>query len=111
MGELKIVEESPITLTELQDKLKKIEKRDGELSFRGNKTKEYLGTFVTTKPKEIQELRKKLEELNVPRLKDRHITKIIDIMPEDLDSMKILLSGEAITIKEDDMKKIIAALK
>ncbi len=111
MGELKIIEEKPITLTELKTKIAKIEKRDEELPFRANKTKEYINSFKTLSNKEIKELRGKIEELNIPRLKDRQITKILDIMPEDLDSMKILLSGESITVKEEDMKKIIAAIK
>lgn len=110
MAEFNIVSEKPITLTELKDKISKIEKRDKELSFRGNRAKEYLGSFVDKKPKEVEELKKKIAELNIPRLKDRHIVKIVDIHPVDLDSLKMLLSGETITVKEEDLKKILSIL-
>jgi len=105
MTDLKIQSENPITMSEVADRIKKIEKRDKELSFRGNKTKEYLEHF--TEAEKASKLRKKLEALELSRLKDRHIVKIIDIMPEDIDSLKMMLSNEAITLKEDDLKKIL----
>ncbi|MEA3378736.1 MAG: hypothetical protein U9Q69_03785 [Nanoarchaeota archaeon] len=110
MGRFKIIEEKPITLNELKNKLNKIEKRDEELSFRGNKAKEYVSSFIKTKNKDDDSLKKKIEELNIPRLKSRQIIKIIDIHPKDLDSLKILLSGETITVKEEDLKKILTLL-
>lgn len=110
MPDLKVLNERALTLSELKDKLETIEKRDKELSFRANKTKEYLNSFSTKKFKEMEALKKKIEELNVPRLKDRHIAKIIDIAPKDYDSIKLLLSGEAITVKEEDLKKILSLL-
>jgi len=106
MGELKILEETPITLTEVKERLTLIEK-EKTLSFRGEKTKEYLASFTKLSPKESQELAKKVQELDIPRLKDRHITKIIDVLPIDIDSIKILLSGETITIKDEDLKRIL----
>ncbi|MBU2589969.1 MAG: hypothetical protein KKA65_00550 [Nanoarchaeota archaeon] len=108
MAEFKIESEKPITMSEVADRLSKVEKRDKELSFRANKTKEYLAHFVT-KEKESK-LRKKLENLNLARLKDRQIVKIIDLKPEDMDSLKIILSNEAITLKEEDLKKILDAI-
>ncbi len=110
MADMKVLEERPLTLTELRDKLEIIEKRDKDLSFRANKTKEYLNSFSTKKHKEVESLKKKIEELNVPRLKERHIAKIIDISPKDMDSLKLLLSGEAITVKDEDLKKILSLL-
>lgn len=110
MSDLKILNEKPLTLTDLKERLEIIEKRDKELSFRANKTKEYLNNFSHKKLKEVESLKKKIEDLNVPRLKDRHIAKIIDIAPKDTDSLKLLLSGEAITVKEEDIKKIVSLL-
>lgn len=111
MGNFKIINEKPVTMAELKNKLKEIEKRKKELSFRANKTKEYINSFDIQKTKETQALAKKIEELNIPRLKERHIVKIIDIMPKDLDSLKTVLSGETITVKEDDLKKILEVVK
>ena len=106
MGELTIIEEKPVTNTQVKEKLVLLEK-EKPLSFRGEKTKEYLSTFVKLSPKETEEFVKKIQDLNIPRLKDRHITKIIDVLPQDWDSIRILVSGEPITIKEEDMKRIL----
>jgi len=109
MSELTIVSETPLTLAEVREKIIAIEKSGKELSFRANKTKDYIANFVT-KEKNVKELKKKLTELNIPRLKDRHIVKIIDIYPQDPDSVKAILSGEAITLKDDDIQKILELL-
>lgn len=110
MSEIKIINEKPLTMVELKERLDIIEKRDKDLSFRANKTKDYVNSFSVKKIKELESLRKKIEELDVPRLKDRHIAKIIDIAPKDMDSLKLLLSGEAITVKDEDLKKILSLL-
>ena len=93
-------------LAQLKEKLEAIEK-DGKLSFRGEKTKAYLDGFTVLSAKEAEKLHKEIATLNIPRLKDRHITKVVDVMPADLDSMKTLFSGDNITISDDDMKKIL----
>lgn len=110
MSEITILSEKPLTLSELKEKLAKIEKRDKELSFRANKTKEYLANF-TVKEKGISALKKKIEELNISRIKERHIVKLIDVMPKDIDSLKMILSGESLTLKEEDYQKLLEALQ
>lgn len=110
MSEITIISEKPLTMSELKERLAKIEKRDKELTFRANKTKEYLNNF-TIKEKGISALKKKIEELNISRIKERHIAKLIDIMPKDLDSLKMILSGESLTLKEEDHQKLLEALQ
>ena len=106
MAEFTVLEENPIALTDLKTELDKIEK-EGTLSFRGEKTKQYLDMFAQTDKKDLKKIREEIINLNIPRLKERHITKILDIMPTDLDSIKMLLSGETLTINDDDLRKII----
>ena len=69
----KIVNETPITMVEIKEELMKIKKRDNELNFRAQKTEEFLNLFVKLKPDKEKEIRKKIEELEVPRLKPEHI--------------------------------------
>lgn len=108
MAEFNIVEEKPLAMAEVAEKLAEVEKRDKELSFRANKTKEYLSHFVSKK--KVNDIKKKMQGLDIMRLKDRTIIKIIDLMPKDMDSLKVILTGENITLKEDDLKKILEAL-
>lgn len=112
MAEIKIINEIPLTLAEMKEHLANIEKRDKELNFRTNKTKEYLDIFTKLNKKQADELKQKIIALNIPRLKDRHIVKILDILPEeDLDSLKILFTGENITIKQEDLQRIFDIVK
>ncbi len=106
-----IISEKPITLTELKQDIDKIKKRDKELNFRVGKTEEYLSHFITLNKAKEDEIIKKLEKLNVPRLKDVHITKIVDILPKTVDELKIILQGYLTTVNNDNMKKIVDVVK
>ncbi len=106
MVEFEVMKEAPVTLVELKDKLGALEK-EGKLSFRGEKTKAYLDSFVSTDLKEIQEVAEKIKALDIPRFKQRHVVKVLDVMPTDIDSLRMLFSNETITIKEEDLKKIL----
>jgi len=103
---LKVLSETPISMVSLKVELKKIKERDGELNFRANKTQEYLDMFVTLTPEQAKEIREKIVELNVPRLKEEHIVKITDLMPSTVEELKSILSGYTITVNNDNMKKI-----
>jgi DNA-directed RNA polymerase subunit F len=102
-----IISESPISVTELKEELVRVKARDGELNFRASKTEEYLNLVVKLTDKETKELYKKIEELNIPRMKPEHIVKIIDLMPKTVDDIKLFLQGDPITVTQENMKKII----
>ena len=103
--------ESPISMYEMKEELGKIKKRDGELSIRSQKVEEYINHFVKITPEQGSKLTKKLEDLNIPRLKDIHIAKIIDILPSTLEELRAVLQGYTITVSQDNMKKIVEAVK
>lgn len=111
MSNLEVVEQTALTMVDVHEELIKIEKRTKELAPRAEKTKEYLNKFVNMKKKESDELRKKLEDLNIARLKDKHIAKIIDIQPKDMDSLKSLFSGETISFKQEELQKVLECIK
>ena len=108
---LKILSTTSMNMVELRNTLERIKERDKELNFRANKTKEYLDQFVTLSSKETEELKNKLIKLGVPRLKEEHINKIIDILPLSIDSLKVLLQSYTITVNQDNMKKIADSIK
>ncbi len=108
MAEIEVMQETPLTMKELMEKLNDVKKRDKELGFRAKKTLDYLASFVEKKQKE--DLKKALVELGIPRLKEKHIVKITDINPGDIDSLKALLVGENLTLKQEDLKRILECL-
>lgn len=106
-----ILEEKPITMAEMKEELEKIRKRDEELNFRATKTEEYLQQFDIQPVKKIEELKKKIEGLKIPRLKEEQIIKIIDLMPGSLEEMKTIMQSYTITINQENMKKIVAKIE
>lgn len=102
----KILNEEPMSIAEVKDALVKIKKRDGELTFRGNKTEEYVNQFSALDTKKAAELTEKIIKLNIPRLKNLHIKKIVDIMPIKENDVKVVLQDYAVTVKAEHVKKI-----
>jgi DNA-directed RNA polymerase subunit F len=100
-----ILEEHPITMAELKVELAKVAKEGDELNFRSQRTIEYLNEFVTEK--KLVELKEKLVKLDIPRLKEEHICKIVDLLPESPEDLKSILQGYTITVTNDNLKKIV----
>ena len=111
MADAKIIEEKPLPLIEIKEVLEEIEKRDGELNFRSNKVKEYLDVFAQKDLKKTKDLIKKIKDLNIPRLKETQIVKIIDIGPKDLDSLRTVLISEDTPVRQEDLSRILEVLK
>ena len=105
MADMQIISETPINTYKLKKELEMIKKRDNELNFRANKTEEYLNQIATLKNSD--ELFDKIIKLNLPRLKEQQIHKIIDVAPTTVNDLKIVLQGFTITINNEPMKKIV----
>lgn len=106
-----ILGETAMTMAEVQEHLKLIKKRDGELNFRANKTEENLNAIVEIKYIDAIKLKKELTELEIPRLKDVHMSKIVDILPKTVDELKMVLQGYTITVNNDNLKKILEVVQ
>ncbi len=110
MVDMNVVEQKPMTMVELKDKLEALKKDGKELNFRAEKVHVYLQEFATIDNKKAKETYEKLSALGISRLKEKNIVKIIDVMPEDPESLKMLFAGEAISLKQDEIKQILDAL-
>lgn len=99
-------------MLEVKSALAKIKKRDQDLSFRGNKTDEYINAFATITKKKSEEIYSAIEALNVPRLKDAHIKKLIDILPRSQEDVKyVLQSFQTLTVSQENTRKIAKVIK
>ena len=112
MSSIEILNENTLNLAELKDKLDSVKKRDENFNVRSMKTYDYINKFLKkTDDKKIEDIKKKLSAVDIGRLKERHIIKLIDIMPADLESLKLILTGEEVTLKLEDLTKIIEVIK
>ena len=105
---LEILSETPVDIYQLKEELGKIKQRDKELNFRAAKTEEHLEHLDT--PKNTELLFDKISKLNIPRLKDQHIHKIIGIMPATIRDLKVVMQGYTISLNNENLKKIVDAI-
>jgi DNA-directed RNA polymerase subunit F len=71
--------------------------------------KSFIKKFSAIDEKQAKALRENLESLDLIKLNEKHITKIIDVLPEDKESLNSLL-GDA-NLDEDEINKIIDKIK
>ena len=105
-----ILQKEPLSVSQVKEELGRIQKRDEELTFRGGKTLEHVNEAITISAKKAIELQEKLLTLDIPRLKDIHVVKLIDTFPESADQAKVILSGFNLTITKENLKQIIDLL-
>ncbi len=106
-----ILEETSLNMITVRKNLEKIKKRDSELNFRAQKTEEYLQQVTKLTNKDHEALLKELEALNIPRFKDGHFNKIIDLLPKTPELVKLLFQGQTISISDDNAKRIAAVVE
>jgi len=111
MSKPEILEKTSMNMAELKHQLSTIHKRDEELSFRGGRTMEYLQDSVFLNNKQAKELSGKLTKLEIARLKEEFVNKIIDVIPQTVDELKVLLQGYTITLTKEDMDKVMKTVK
>ena len=105
------VEEKSLSLVDAKAILAKIEKRDEEMNYLSNKAKEYLDNFVTLSVKKKEELQKNLADLNLTRLKEDHIMKIIDFLPKTIEDLKTVLQAYPLSMPKKDQEAIVKVVK
>jgi len=110
MGEIELLQEKPLSMVEVNEILQKVKKRDTELNKKSLKVEGYINKFNKITLKQREGIIDKLNKLEISRLNNKTISKIIDINPEDIDSLKIILSGENLTLKQEDLKKVLECL-
>lgn len=110
MSQPHILEEETITAADLKSGLKAIQERDEELSFRAGKTVDHLNHIDVVDVNKKDELVAVLEELGVPRLKLQHMHKIIDVAPQSIKELNVILSGYTLTVNKEYQQKIMDVL-
>lgn len=108
---VEIIEKQPMSIPLVKEALKKIEKRDEELNFRANRAMEYVNETASLSPTKAKELIKKIEGLDLPRLKPEHIHKIVDVLPRSDKQLKVVLQGYTLTVSLENQKKIMKVLE
>ncbi|MFH0961858.1 MAG: RNA polymerase Rpb4 family protein [archaeon] len=108
-GQEGLPEGKPVTLAVVKAILSKREK-EGELHYEQKLALEYSKKFSRVDEKEAQEIIDALAKLEIPRFKERHAVKLIDVLPEDRTGVKAIFSKESISPNNEQTDAILKVL-
>jgi DNA-directed RNA polymerase subunit F len=110
MSKPEMLEKQAMNIVQVKAALEKIKDSEPELNFRAAKTFEYAEDFAKISAKDASDLYDALKALEIPRLKDTHLNKLIDIMPTSEKQVKIILSAMNMTPTAEQTKKLADTL-
>ncbi|WP_455645693.1 RNA polymerase Rpb4 family protein [Methanosphaera sp.] len=108
----KVIDTKPITISEAREILmKKVEEKadennevDGhQFTYEQNLTIDYVNKFALLDAEDAQELRGKLEEYLSPI----QAVKVVDLMPEDLDDLRLIFSKERGNFETETLQEVL----
>jgi DNA-directed RNA polymerase subunit F len=92
----------PLSMAEVVEYIKKSEESETEIIG-------FIKKFNKLKSKEAGELRKEIEALEMMKIKQEYIIKIIDILPETVEELNKIFVD--VSLEEDETKKILETIK
>ena len=105
---MEIVTEKVITNAEALEILEKRSK-EGEMTYEQKKALDILRKFSKIDVKKAKELFEELK--SIEKLKDRDIVKIINLLPEDKDDLRVVLHKDYSIFSEEEINKILEIVK
>ena len=69
----------------------------------------FIKKLVKITPKKAKEIRKNIEELKLMKVRPQHISKIIDLMPENAEDLNKIFTD--VSLNEDETKQILEKIK
>ena len=89
---------TPLSMSEASEYLEK-----------GDDTLVFIKKFTNMKPEKAKELRKKIKDLENIKINERHISKIIDVLPEKPEEVNKIFTE--VELDEDETRKILEIVK
>lgn len=106
-----VLSSEPLTLADVKLAVENIEARNPELGLLTQKTKEYCDAFCTMTVEQKNEVHEALRSLEITRLRDEHLFKIIDFMPKTEEELRVVMQSYPITLSKSDKDNIVAKIK
>lgn len=107
ISDFELVEEQAVTVSEV----KKMLTGKKEKSVEEKAALSHAKSFSKLTPKQTGDMIKELKTLDMRKLKDEILYKIVDLMPEDIDDLKIILSMSKIAFKDEEINSIMDIVK
>ena len=102
------ISEKSLTYSEVKEIVSSSESEN----YRITKAKEFFKEIKNVlSPDKAKELKEKLEQLEITRLKDDIISRITDFLPKDIETLKMTLVGSIVTLTKAYSEKIVEVVK
>jgi DNA-directed RNA polymerase subunit F len=105
----KIIESEPISGAEVKQTIEDFSE-DNELNYAQNITLNHLSRFKRYSAEDTNEIIEKLHE-TLPNLKDKVAVHIVDLIPQDLDDLRLIFAKEAYQPNKEEMEQILEILE
>lgn len=92
----------PLSMPEILEYLDKKEEKELELIG-------FVKKFTDLSAKDAKEMKKKINDLDLMKIREEHVVKIIDNIPKNLEDLNKILPG--VNLDEDETKKILEIVK
>ena len=102
-------EVKPVSISEVKNILKRVEKEREELLYEQRIALEHAQKFAKLPIKKIEDLVKELSKFEF--LEEIHAYKIADLLPQTEEDIKTIFAKERITFGENEVKKILDLVK
>lgn len=107
--EVKILEEKPLLLSEVEVELEKIAKK-GRLSIQ-EITYDFTRKFNKLDTNTAKGLIEEINKLEIPRVDNFHVYQIASIVPKNLGELRSIFAGTKTTVTPENIKKILEIVK
>ncbi|MEM2932807.1 MAG: RNA polymerase Rpb4 family protein [Candidatus Pacearchaeota archaeon] len=101
---MKIIKKTPISLAEVKEILAKEKKEENK---KVEQVLDYVNKFAKLSAENARKLMEELKTLQIVKLDEEYIVKIVDILPEDADDVRKIFVGSSISLNQDEIQKIL----
>ena len=99
-----IIERITLNMNEVEEILEDIQDNEKKQQI-----ELFLKKFIKTKPVQAKKIKEELGKLDSLKLKNEHIVKIIDLLPEDASDLNKIFTD--VSLNEDETNKILEIVK
>ena len=111
MSNYEIISKEPISNAEVFEAIdKRVRNEEIELTYREEKTHEYIAKFNPLSVEEFESKVKAVEDLGIPRLDRENIIKIVELSPKNGTELRAIVSHGGVILVDENVTKVLGAI-
>ncbi|MFP4401684.1 MAG: hypothetical protein ACLFPL_00485 [Candidatus Nanoarchaeia archaeon] len=110
MANYEIINQKPIHTSRVFDEIS-TRTQNREMTYREERTLEYLKKFNKLSAKQFEEAYSELVSLEIPRIEEFQLIKILEIMPKNGPELRAIISHGGVVVVDETVTQILDVLK